>query len=96
MDHDPTDLIGQRDAAEARAALVKQHEANARDDLIWLMSTKRGRRIVARLLSDGGPNRSSFSTNAIQMAFNEGARNSALKLIADLTRHTFDAYLLAP
>ena len=93
MEHDPTDLVGQRDAAEARTATAKQHEAIERDDLIWLMGTKRGRRIVARVLADGGPNRTSFSTNALQMAFSEGVRNYALKLTANLVKHTFDTYL---
>lgn len=72
---------------------AKQHDANEkarnaqrveRDDLVWLMSGKRGRRVVYRQLERAGVWRSSFNTDAMQMAFNEGMRNEGLALTAKL------------
>lgn len=44
------------------------------------MGTKQGRRTAWRLLDKSGWRSSSFSTNAMQMAFNEGARARAQEL----------------
>ena len=62
------------------------------DDLKWVMSNKRGRRFVAGLLERAGVFRTSFNTNALQMAFNEGNRNEGLRLIALLTAECPDRY----
>lgn len=78
---DPTDLAGQeRDKAEQKAKnrLVQEVEA---EDLKWLMASKRGRRIVWRLLEEAGVFRISFNTNAMAMAFAEGNRNYGNKLL---------------
>lgn len=83
-EHDPTDIAEQERAASQRAAEYANNRATEGDDLKWLMGSKRGRRIVWRLLSQAGVFRLSFSTNAMQMAFNEGQRNfgnSTLALI---------------
>lgn len=72
---DPIDIYAQEDAredADARARIAANSEEN---DFKWLMGSKRGRRIVWRLLEQAGVFRSSFSTTAMQMAFNEGNRN---------------------
>jgi hypothetical protein len=61
-------------------------------DLKWLMSNKRGRRFVHRLLERAGVWRLSFNTNALSMAFNEGTRNEGLRLLAQLTEHCLDRY----
>jgi hypothetical protein len=50
-------------------------------DLQWLMSSKRGRRIVWRLLDRAGVFRLSFNTNAMSMAFSEGNRNEGLRIL---------------
>lgn len=55
------------------------------DDLRWLMSNKRGRRFVWRLLDQAGVFKLSFNTNAMQMAFNEGGRNYGNRLLAEVT-----------
>jgi hypothetical protein len=74
-DYDPTDLRGQ----EARKAEKAARDRLAREvedgDLKWLASSKRGRRIIWRLLTQAGVFRLSFNPNALQMAFNEGNRN---------------------
>lgn len=62
------------------------------NDLKWLMSNKRGRRFVFRLLERAGVWRLSFNTNALSMAFNEGARNEGLRLMALITQHCADRY----
>lgn len=79
--YDPLDLRGQeRDKAERelRERLERQSEEA---DIKWLMSQRRGRRMVWRLLNQAGVFRSSFSTNAMQMAFAEGNRNYGLRLL---------------
>jgi len=73
--YDPTDLNGQdvdREKKAIRDRLTAQVEG---DDVKWLMGSKRGRRILWRLLDQAGVHRLSFSTNAMTMAFNEGNRN---------------------
>lgn len=69
---------------DAKREDAKQETRLESDDLKWLMGNRRGRRIVWRLLSRAGVYRSSFSTNAMQMAFNEGNRNEGLRLIVTL------------
>lgn len=89
---DPFDLREQERVqadAEDRSKLAQQIEV---DDLKWLMSNKRGRRFVFRLLERAGVWRLSFSTNALSMAFNEGARNEGLRLTAQMTTHCADRY----
>ena len=67
-------------------------QAEVRQDLRWLMSERRGRRIVWRLLSDAGVFQLSFHTNAMQMAFNEGIRNKGLKMLNDLLANCPELY----
>lgn len=92
MSNDPTDLRGQdRAAAEAerRDRLTRETEEG---DIKWLVSTKRGRRIVWRFLDQAGVFRLSFNTNAAQMAFNEGNRNSGNRLLALVNDVAPDAF----
>lgn len=81
MTHNPFDLEGIA-AVEAKQAdsdrVVRDQE---RDDLSWLMSSAKGRRIVWRLLEQAGVFRSSFSTNALAMAYAEGHRNTGLRTL---------------
>lgn len=67
-----------KDAQKRAKALEKQ----AAEDLQAVLSTVEGRRFVRGLLADCYEHRSVFSTNAIEMAFKEGARNVGLKLKA--------------
>lgn len=94
MSHsDPLDIRGQESAqaeAEERARLESQIEI---DDVKWLMSNKRGRRFVARLLERAGVWRLSFNTNALTMAFNEGHRNEGLRLLAQVAAHCPERYM---
>lgn len=81
---DPLDLQGQERAQQDRLTRDQLAAKREREDLIWLMKGKQGRRIVWRLLADAGVFNTSFNTNSMQMAFNEGRRNQGLKLLAQV------------
>lgn len=73
-DYDPTDLKHQEAVRKAKAEyeLIQREEESA--DIRWLMGSKRGRRIVWRLLAQSGLFSSTFDANAMVMAFAEGRR----------------------
>lgn len=82
--YDPTDIRSQERAkadTDKREQLTRETEES---DLKWLMASKRGRRIVWRLLDRAGVFRLSFNTNAMAMAFAEGNRNEGLRLLAQI------------
>lgn len=90
---DPLDLRGQeraKEAADERSKLAQQNEA---EDFKWLMSSKRGRRIVWRLLERTGVYRSSFTGNS-ETFFREGQRNVGLMLMAQINEFSPDQYAL--
>lgn len=69
-----------------RGARAKDREKQDAEDLKAVLASPEGRRFVRGLLADCGEHRTSFHTNAIQMSFNEGARNVGLKLKARIVR----------
>lgn len=73
--YDPTDLRGQEAQKADKAAKERLTKEVEDGDWKWLASSKRGRRIIWRLLTQSGVFRLSFNPNALQMAFNEGNRN---------------------
>lgn len=92
-DFDPIDIQGQERAqadAELRVKLSKDTEEG---DFKWLMSSKRGRRIVWRQLDRAGVFRLSFNTNSMAMAFAEGGRNEGLRTLMQI--HTLCPELYA-
>lgn len=92
MAHDPFDIQGQDDARKDAEDKARRAAVMEKDDLVWLMSNKRGRRVMYRLLERAGVWRSSFHTNALQMAFNEGSRNEGLYLFAKLAEACPESY----
>jgi hypothetical protein len=78
--HDTFDIAGQEAAREKAAREAAQRARIEAEDIKRIMADKRGRRFVHGLLDRAGVFRSSFHTNALTMAFNEGARNEGLKL----------------
>jgi hypothetical protein len=89
---DPLDLRGQekaQDDAKARDRLARTDEEN---DFKWLMGSKRGRRVVWRLLDRAGVFRLSFNTNAMHMAFAEGNRNEGLRILSQIHTHCPELY----
>lgn len=65
----------------------KRLEIEEAQDWEWFTSDERGQRIVYALLERAGFFRSSFSTNALSMAFTEGQRNEGLYVFAMLAKH---------
>ena len=76
------DETARRESAQLKARLRQETEEA---DYRCLMSTVQGRRIVWRMLERAGVFRSSFSSDAMAMAFNEGNRNSGLALLATVS-----------
>jgi hypothetical protein len=62
-------------------------------DIDALMSTPAGARFIWRLLTLSGVFRSSFSSDALIMAMNEGQRNIGLRLLGDLTEACPEKYI---
>lgn len=89
MDNATPDIEATREQSRLRATLAAQAEVA---DIQWLMTSKRGRRIVHRLLDNAGVFRISFDTNALQMAFKEGNRNQGNALLALITANCPDRY----
>ena len=91
--YDPTDILDEEQPAGGGNTTVEQELRWEIADLVWLMGNKRGRRVVWRLLNHAGVYRLSYQPgDALQTAFNEGQRNSGLRLIALLTEHCSEAY----
>lgn len=90
--HDPLDLRGQERARADREIRARLSRESEESDVRWLMSTKRGRRIVWRMLDHAGVFRSTFSQNSMQMAFAEGNRNYGLRVLATVHALCSDQY----
>lgn len=83
-DQDPLNIHDQDRAREDKQLRTKLERETEEADLKWLMGTRRGRRIVWRQLERAGVFRSTFNTNAMQMAFSEGNRNAGLYTLAQI------------
>ena len=82
------------DAQVEAQAKTKRRARQDADDMRWLLSGQRGRRIVYRQLEAAGVFRLSFNTNAMAMSFAEGARNVGLQMLARVMTVQPDAYAL--
>ena len=80
--YDPLDIKSQERAQEDRELRDRVERENEGEDIKWLMSDKRGRRVLWRLMDQAGVFRSSFNTNAMAMAFAEGNRNYGLRILS--------------
>lgn len=94
MNHeDPLDMQGQdRQLADIRQH-AKSEETLKVDDFKWLMGSKRGRRIVWRLLDETGVYRTSMTGNSSTF-FNEGRRDVGLRLMAMINDHCTAEFVL--
>ena len=79
--YDPTDIRSQERAKAETDTRNKLARDTEESDIKWLMGRKQGRRIVWRLLEQAGTFRLSFNSNALQMAFAEGNRNSGNRIL---------------
>ena len=82
--YDPTDIRSQERAKAENDLRTKLAKDTEEADFKWLMGSKRGRRIVWRLLDRAGIFRLSFNTNSMAMAFNEGNKNEGLRILAQI------------
>lgn len=83
----------ERDEKRQQNRTVAQAAQSAQDEqLAAVLGTTEGRAVLYRLLAGGGLYRSSFSQDPYLTAFNEGARNAALRLLGDITRVAPDQY----
>lgn len=90
---DPTDLSAELETEAARKEAAAQEVKWEIEDWVWLVSTKRGRRIVHRLLTNAGAYRlSHVPGDPYATAFNEGQRNVGNRIIAILTKYAGEAY----
>ena len=92
--YDPMDLRGQeraQDETESRERLAQEVEDQ---DLRWLMSSKRGRRIVWRLLAEAKPHADPFNTNAIIMSRNVGTQIYGRWLFARVQSLCIELYVV--
>ena len=80
MKRDPFDTSSVDKAREELEFQRQQRMLRLRDQLKSVMSTKDGRELVFSLLDLCQVNASSFSTNALSMAFAEGRRSVGLDL----------------
>lgn len=90
--HDPMDMQSQEDAKAAKALGARVVRDTDESDFKWLMGSKRGRRIVWRLLERAGVFQLSFNTNAMTMAFSEGRKNEGLRIISQIHTLCPDLY----
>ena len=92
LDYDPTDLDGlsERDLERRQQAIAAELEE--REDLVWLLSGRRGRRKVRRQLREAGFDISRDAVNTVfdrhhgQMCFHEGLRVRGLQLVWPIMR----------
>lgn len=90
--YDPIALNDQAEAADSKALRDRMAAEREAADIRWLMESEQGRRIVWRLLNQSGVFRSSFSSDALAMAFSEGNRNIGLQLMAQVHELCPDMY----
>ncbi len=90
--YDPIALNEQAEAADSKALRDRMAAERESADIRWLMESEQGRRIVWRFLNRSGVFRSSFSSDALAMAFAEGNRNTGLQLMAQVHELCPDMY----
>jgi hypothetical protein len=93
QNHDPFDLRAQERALKDHDDKARNARQVEQEDVKWLMSSKRGRRIVWRLLEQTGIFRSSFTGNS-ETFFREGMRNVGLMLMAQINATCPEQYTL--
>lgn len=91
-EYNPLDIHEQEEEQRDKAVKSKLAQETEEADFKWLMSSKRGRRIIWRLLDQSGVFRSSFNPTAMVMAFNEGNRNYGNRTLAMVHQHCPELY----
>lgn len=78
---DPLDLSGQERTRVQRELTATERQRRDAEDLKWLMSDARGRRVVWQQLEGAMVFVSTFNTSGSLTAFNEGKRSGGLQLM---------------
>lgn len=93
MSGDPFDDDDDAQVAE-QAATAARRAARDREDWRWLLGDPRGRRIVWSMLEEAGVFRCSFDPGRADVsAFNEGRRNSGLRILTHVMEADPDAFV---
>ena len=89
--------FSEQEAANSKREKAEQLQRKLdEDDFIWLMSDKRGRRVMWRqLLEPSGLFRNPFNTDSNVMSFGCGEQNQGHRLMAKLHRLCPDLYYSA-
>lgn len=82
--HDPYDLESQERDQEDRAKKSKIERDKELSDLHKVMSSKHGRRVVARILGFSGYMQQTFDTNANLQSFKAGRRDVGLFVFSEV------------
>lgn len=90
--YDPMALADQAQAEDDKALRDRMAAECEESDVRWLMGSPQGRRIIWRMLNRTGVFRSSYSSDALAMAFAEGNRNIGLQLLAQVHELCPDQY----
>lgn len=93
-DFDPLADEGHEQGDPANAERARFDALEEAEDLKWLMSEVRGRRIAWRLLTRAGVFRLSYTGEPISTTFREGERNVGLRLLAEINTHCPELYAL--
>ena len=89
---DPYDTPAQEKIQLDRQDQEIQNARQEADDLRWLLSDKRGRRIMWRLLSIAGINRNPFTGNS-ETFFRCGEMNVGQRFMADINDYCPERYI---
>lgn len=93
MNHDPTDIRAEQERIHEEAERVKRAVRGEEADWAWLMSSKRGRRVVWRWLERSGVFEASM-TGSSYTFYNEGKRSNGIALNAFVRDHCPKDYAL--
>jgi hypothetical protein len=87
------DLEARQDRIGASSEKSDELALQAKNDLVTVLSTENGRRFVHRLLGEAGVFRTSFVMGDPNgTAFNEGSRNTGLRLLSRVMADAPDQY----
>lgn len=93
MSDDLPDLEREDAERARRDEQSKDRRSQLVTDLAWVLSTRQGRRFVARLLELSGVERAVFNANGSTMTHAEGRRSIGIELLAELRAQHRDAWL---
>jgi hypothetical protein len=90
---DPLDISADSFNAAERAESEAASKDTEESDILWLMSTERGRRLVNGIIARSSLHHSGFSTVAMSMAYQAGRKEEGLRWLSDTHRLCPELYL---